>query len=84
VVKLTKIRIIFESQLEKHSLQISSLSELEYHKQYNKEFHKLAKMNLTDIKRYVYSNYPKAKADFFMKYKLPQHTIFLSNTEAHI
>jgi len=49
------------------------MSKLEYSIQYNKEFHKLAKMNVTEIKEYVRNNYPRSKANFFMKYKLHQY-----------
>ena len=50
---------------------------------YNSEFYKLAKMSLPEIKDYVSKNYPKAKANFFMKYKLQQYALFLSNPEIH-
>ncbi len=51
--------------------------------QYNSEFYKLAKMSLPEIKEYVNNNYPRAKANFFMKYKLQQYASFLSNPKIH-
>ena len=51
--------------------------------QYKSEFYQLAKMSLPEIKEYVNKNYPRAKANFFMKYKLQQHTLFLSNPKIH-
>ena len=54
------------------------MSKLEYSVHYNKELYKLAKMNLTEITEHVQNNYPRSKANFFMKYKLPQYVIFLS------
>jgi uncharacterized protein YqfB (UPF0267 family) len=53
------------------------VNKLEYGIHYNKEFHKLAKMSLTEIRAYVQNNYPRSKANFFIKYKLPQYVIFL-------
>lgn len=53
------------------------------HSQYNSEFYKLAKMSLPEIKEYVSKNYPRAKANFFMKYKLQQYALFLSNPKIH-
>lgn len=57
-----------------------SMSKLECSGCYNEEFYKLAKMSLPEIRKYVYTNYPKSKANFFIKYKLPQYTIFLSSS----
>ena len=51
--------------------------------QYNSEFYKLAKMSVPEIKEYVSKNYPRAKANFFMKYKLQQYALFLSNPKIH-
>jgi len=59
----------------------NSMSKLEYSEWQNEEFYKLAKMSLSEIKEYVYSKYPSSKANFFMKYKLPQYTIFLSSPQ---
>lgn len=57
------------------------MSKLEYSEWQNEEFYKLAKMSLPEIREHVYSNYPISKANFFMKYKLPQYTIFLSSPQ---
>ncbi len=54
------------------------------HSQYNSEFYKLAKMSLPEIKEYVSKNYPRAKANFFMKYKLQQYALFLSNSKIQV
>ena len=51
--------------------------------QYNSEFYKLAKMSLPEIKEYVSKTYPREKANFFMKYKLQQYAMFLSNPKIH-
>jgi len=51
--------------------------------QYNSEFYKLAKMSLPEIKEYANNNYSRAKANFFMKYKLQQYALFLSNPKIH-
>jgi hypothetical protein len=58
----------------------NSVNRLEYSGCPN-ELHKLAKMNISEIREYVNTNYPRSKANFFMKYKLPQYTIFLSNPQ---
>ncbi len=55
----------------------NSMSKLEYSEWQNEEFYKLAKMSVTEIREYVYNKYPRSKANFFMKYKLPQYRIFL-------
>ena len=51
---------------------------------YNFEFYKLAKMSFPEIKEYVNKNYPRTKANFFMKYKLQQYVLFLSNPEIQV
>jgi len=57
------------------------MSKLECSACYNEEFYKLAKMSVMEIKKYVHDNYPRSKANFFIKYKLPQYTIFLPSTQ---
>ena len=59
------------------------MGKLEYSVCHNGEFYKLAKMSLSEIKEYVHNNYPRSKANFFMKYKLPQYTVFLSSLQIH-
>ena len=59
----------------------NSMSKLECSVCYNEEFYKLAKMSVSEIREYVRDNYPRSKANFFMKYKLPQYTIFFSSTQ---
>jgi len=59
----------------------NSMSKLECFVCYNEEFYKLAKMSLSEIREYVNCNYPRSKANFFIKYKLPQYTIFLSSPQ---
>jgi len=54
------------------------MGKLEYSVCHNGEFYKLAKMSLSEIKEYVHNNYPRSKANFFMKYKLPQYIILSS------
>lgn len=56
------------------------MSRLEYPIHYNREFHRLAKMNLTEIREYVQNNYPRSKANFFMKYKLHQYICNFTDT----
>lgn len=57
------------------------MSKLECYEWHNEEFYKLAKMSLPEIREYVYATYPSSKANFFMKYKLPQYIICLPNLE---
>ncbi len=53
------------------------MSKLEYSEWQNEEFYKFTKMSPSEIREYMYSDYPSSKANFFMKYKLPQYIIFL-------
>jgi len=59
------------------------MSKVKYSTCYNSELYKLAKMSLPEIREYVNKKYPRSKANFFMKYKLQQYTLFLSNPQIH-
>jgi uncharacterized protein YqfB (UPF0267 family) len=56
------------------------LSKLEHTVPYNEEFYKLAKMSVTEIRKYIQDKYPRSKANFFIKYKLPQYTFCASSS----
>ena len=66
---------LWKKIISKHNL----LSKIEYTVNYNDEFYKLAKMSLPEIKEYVNKNYPRTKANFFMKYKLQQYALHLKD-----
>ena len=60
------------------------MSEIINYTRYNNEFYKLAKMSLPEIKEYVNKNYPRTKANFFMKYKIQQYALFLADPQLHV
>lgn len=68
---------------KKITVEHNLMSTIKYTVNYNDEFFKLAKMSLPEIKEYVNKNYPRTKANFFMKYKLQQYALHLSEPQLY-